>query len=254
MIIITDLDNSLLNDNLQITEYTKNIFKKCKEAGHTIVFATARPFRKTRILFDSIKPDAVICHCGGIVYINDKIIYQNGIKPAVAQNILKNIVNDYPNINIAVECNDEIFTNFDTLIYWKEVPYKNIDLENLPSENLNKLIIGLELIKNIDEVKKYLPDDLYIEKMEEKVGLIMNKKATKWNGITELLKYYGAKQEDTISFGDDDVDIEMIEKCGIGIAVENGNERIKSKAKFICESNNEDGIAKWLEANYLQLT
>jgi len=254
MIIITDLDNSLLNDNLQITEYTKNIFKKCKEAGHIIVFATARPYRKTRILFDSIKPDAVICHCGGIVYINDKIIYQNGIKPAVAQNILKNIVNDYPNINIAVECNDEIFTNFDTLIYWKEVPYKNIDLENLPSENLNKIIIGLELIKNIDEVKKYIPDDLYIEKMEEKVGLIMNKNATKWNGITKLLNYYNVKKEDTISFGDDDVDIEMIEKCGIGIAVENGNERIKSKAKFICASNNEDGIAKWLEANYLQLT
>jgi hydroxymethylpyrimidine pyrophosphatase-like HAD family hydrolase len=80
----------------------------------------------------------------------------------------------------------------------------------------------------------------------------MNKKATKWNGITELLKYYSAKQEDTISFGDDDVDIEMTEKCGIGIAVENGNERIKSKAKFICGSNNEDGIAKWLEAHYLE--
>ncbi len=127
MIIITDLDNSLLNDNLQITEYTKNIFKKCKEKDYIIVFATARPYRKTRILFDSIKPDAVICHCGGVVYINDKIICQHGIKPTIAQNILKNIVKDYPSINIAVECNDEIYTNFDTLIYWKEVPYKNID-------------------------------------------------------------------------------------------------------------------------------
>jgi len=251
MMIITDLDNSLLNDNLQITEYTKNIFQKCKEKGHIIVFATARPYRKTRILFDSIKPDAVICHCGGVVYINNKIIYQNGIKSTVAKNILNNIVKDYPKINIAVECDDEIFTNFDTLLYWKEVPYKNIDLENLPSEDLNKIIIGLELIKNIDEVKKYLPNDLYIERMEEKIGLIMNKKATKWNGVTELLKYYGVKKEDTISFGDDDVDIEMIEKCGKGIAVENGNERIKSKAKFICESNNEDGIAKWIEANCL---
>jgi len=252
MIIITDLDNTLLNDNLQITEYTKDIFNKCKEAGHVIVFATARPYRKTRILFDSIKPDAVICHCGGVVYVNDKIICQNGIKPDDALIIIKNIMRNYSNINIAVECNDEIFTNFDTSIYWKEVPYKNIDLKNLPSENLNKIIIGLEFIKNMDEVKKYLPDDLYIERMEEKIGLIMNKKATKWNGIKELLKYYGLKQEDTISFGDDDVDIEMIEKCGTGIAVKNGNERIKNKAKYICESNNEEGIAKWIEANYLR--
>ena len=252
MMIITDLDNSLLNNDLQISEYTKNIFKKCKEKGHIIVFATARPYRKTRILFDSIKPDAVICHCGGVVYINDKMICQNSIKSTVARSVLKNILKDYSKINIAIECDDEIFTNFDTSIYWKEVPYKNIDLDNLPFENLNKIIIGLELIKNMDEVKKYLPDDLYIERMEEKIGLIMNKKATKWNGITELLKYYGVKKEDTISFGDDDVDIEMIEKCGTGIAVKNGNERIKNKAKFICESNNEDGIAKWIEANCLK--
>jgi Cof subfamily protein (haloacid dehalogenase superfamily) len=250
--IITDLDNSLLNKDRQISEYTKNVFKKCREFGLIIVFATARPYRKTFILYDSIKPDAVICHCGGTVYINDKMVCQNGIKSTVAQNILKSVVKDYSNINIAVESNDEIFTNFDTSIYWKDVPYKNIDLENMPSKILDKIIIGLELIKNTDEIKKYLPNDLYIEKMEEKIGLIMNKNATKWNGINKLLKYYSIRKENAISFGDDDVDIEMIEKCGIGIAVENGNERIKNKAKYICGSNNEDGIAKWIEANVLK--
>jgi Cof subfamily protein (haloacid dehalogenase superfamily) len=250
--IIPDLDNSLLNDNSQISEYTKNVFNKCKENGIIIVFATARPYRKTRVLYKSIKPDAVICHCGGVVYVNDKIICYNGINSIVAKNVIKNIVNNYSNINIAVESNDEIYTNFDTSIYWKNEPYNNIDLKNLPSKTLDKIIIGLELIKNIDEIKQHLPNDLYIEKMYDIRGIIMNKNATKWNGIKTLLKYYNLKKENIISFGDDDVDIEMVAKCGIGIAMGNGNERIKNIAKYICGNNNEDGIARWIEANILK--
>jgi hydroxymethylpyrimidine pyrophosphatase-like HAD family hydrolase len=92
LMIITDLDNSLLNNDREISIYTKSVFRKCKELGLIIVFATARPYRKTFVLFDSIKPDAVICHCGGTIYINDKIVSQNGIKSAVAKNIIKNAI------------------------------------------------------------------------------------------------------------------------------------------------------------------
>jgi hydroxymethylpyrimidine pyrophosphatase-like HAD family hydrolase len=186
------------------------------------------------------------------MYINDKMICQNTIDSNSAQNIINNIIKDYPKINIGMECGDDFYTNFNTEMYWEDVPYKNIDLENLPSENIVKIIIGLELINDLDELKKYISKELYLEKMEDKIGLIMNKNATKWNGINELLKYYGIKKEKIISFGDDDVDIEMIEKCGIGIAMENGNERIKNKAKHICKNNNEDGIARWIEDNILE--
>jgi hydroxymethylpyrimidine pyrophosphatase-like HAD family hydrolase len=64
----------------------------------------------------------------------------------------------------------------------------------------------------------------------------MPKMSTKWNGINFLLSSYGIKKKNILSFGDYDADIEMIEKSGIGIAVENGNEKIKSKAKYILNS------------------
>jgi hypothetical protein len=75
---------------------------------------------------------------------------------------IKNIVNDYSNVNIGIESNDELFTNFDASIYWKDVPYKNIDLENMPSKILDKIIIGLELIGTTKKIEKYLSNDLYI--------------------------------------------------------------------------------------------
>ena len=73
------------------------------------------------------------------------------------------------------------------------------------------------------------------------------KGATKWNGIKKILEYYKISVKNSIAFGDDYNDIEMIENCGIGIAMENGIEEIKSKAKCICKNNTEDGIAKWIK-------
>ena len=54
------------------------------------------------------------------------------------------------------------------------------------------------------------------------------------------------------AFGDDYNDIEMIEQCGIGIAVANAIEPVLLSAKHITKSNDEDGVAVFIEANFLR--
>ena len=54
-----------------------------------------------------------------------------------------------------------------------------------------------------------------------------------------------------VAFGDDINDLEMIKNCGVGVAVENGIEEVKSVAKFICDISDNDGVAKWLEERVL---
>lgn len=250
--IVTDLDKSLLDNQRQITDYTKNIFQECIKNGIIIVFATARPYRATKIFYDIIKPDALICHGGAIVYINDKQVFNIGIKHNVVKDILWKIYENYPYINLAIESNDKIFTNFDPSKYWVDILYETLDIENLPETAIDKIIIGLESIKNINELKNYLHKGLYLEISENTVGIIMNKKASKWNGIKKLLKYYKVKNENTVAFGDDYNDIEMVENCGTGVAVENGIMEVKKIAKYICGNNNEDGIAKWINENILE--
>ena len=57
--------------------------------------------------------------------------------------------------------------------------------------------------------------------------------------------------EKIISFGDDFNDIGMLKLCGKGIAVSNAILEIKKIADEITLSNNEDGVAKYLEKNLL---
>ncbi len=49
--------------------------------------------------------------------------------------------------------------------------------------------------------------------------------------------------EDTIAFGDQDLDIPMIKKAGTGIAMGNAVKELKNTAKYITKTNNEAGIA-----------
>jgi Cof subfamily protein (haloacid dehalogenase superfamily) len=253
-IIVTDLDKTLLNDNENISKYSKNILEKCMENNIIVVFATARPIRATRIFYAMIKPNALICHNGAEILVDDKIIYKCGIKPEIVNALIEKSDKIFSEYNIAVEINDRIYTNFDPSIYWGKMDYE--DIKNRPMEDADKVIIGINSMEKIMEMKKHLPDELYFEKSIGKfggsLGLIINRESTKWNGVKKLLERYKIGIENVIAFGDNENDYEMIKKCGIGIAMENGIEEVKKNAKYICGNNNEDGVAKWIEKNILE--
>ena len=56
--------------------------------------------------------------------------------------------------------------------------------------------------------------------------------------------------EDIVAFGDDLVDIGMLQLCGKGIAMGNALQEVKNIADIVIGTNDEDGIAQWLEENY----
>jgi hydroxymethylpyrimidine pyrophosphatase-like HAD family hydrolase len=65
--------------------------------------------------------------------------------------------------------------------------------------------------------------------------------------ILGLCGYLGAPVSDTISFGDSMNDIMMIRTTGISVAMANAEQRVKDEADIICESCDDDGVAKELE-------
>lgn len=76
---------------------------------------------------------------------------------------------------------------------------------------------------------------------------IMPKAASKSNAIKELKKLL--KCEKLVTFGDGKNDIDMFEMSDEAYAVENADEELKVIATGIIQSNNNDGVAKWLREN-----
>ena len=76
---------------------------------------------------------------------------------------------------------------------------------------------------------------------------IMPAQASKSNAVTKLKQIWGCTK--VISFGDSINDIPMFEVSDECYAVSNAVDELKRIATGIIESNNEDGVARWLSEN-----
>ena len=52
-----------------------------------------------------------------------------------------------------------------------------------------------------------------------------------------------------MGFGDNANDLPLFEACDVCIAVDNATREVKDSADYVCESNADDGVAKWLMEN-----
>lgn len=75
-------------------------------------------------------------------------------------------------------------------------------------------------------------------------GEISDWKINKGTALRDVCVYLGAEVADTLAWGDSMNDIEIIEAAGIGVAMGNAEKRVKEIADVICESVEEDGVAK----------
>ena len=76
---------------------------------------------------------------------------------------------------------------------------------------------------------------------------IIPKSVSKANAILQLKEFL--EIEYIVAFGDGKNDIEMFEIADESYAVENAVDELKAIATGIIESNDSDGVAKWLYNN-----
>ena len=252
--IVTDLDRTLLRTDKTISDYTACVFNRCRSMGMKIVFATARPKRTIGSFIGMIPTDAVILHNGAVIYIGDNLFHCSGIDSHVKNDILQSICRDYPETTLSVEINDVLYANFDVSRLWDNTKMKRSNFTDLPDEPADKIIVGVSSPDDITRFSKYLTDDLYIEISEGKLGLIMNKGAAKHAAVKKVAEQFGFDVSEIAAFGDDLNDIGMLRECGIGVAVSNALGEVKAAADAVCDSNDNDGVARWIEENLLKET
>ena len=245
--IITDLDRTLLRTDKTVSEYTLSILKKCHDRGILLMAATARPERAILTYRDQIGFEAITTLNGARIILPDGII-ENGILPSSAETILEKVIK-IPDLVLSMETGNGIFSNV-PIPEWDAAVFNGFPA--LPTESiLYKLLLSGKTDIILQEAKKVLTADTYMTVAEGKLIQIMSTASTKWNGIKTMLKAVGVKQSDVIYFGDDNDDIEPIKHCGVGVAVSNAIDEVLDAADFITESNDMDGVARYIEKNLL---
>lgn len=101
-------------------------------------------------------------------------------------------------------------------------------------------------ISKIESIKKELESLGELEVIDSsKGGLDLTlKNISKGTAVKYLAHHYNIKQDEIIAIGDSDNDIAMIEFAGLGAAMGNARESVKSKANYITSTNDQDGVAE----------
>ena len=240
--IITDLDRTLLKTDKSISNYTISILKQCKEKGMNIIVASARPLRNIDEYNKLIGFDALVVSNGARIIKNNNIIeykipFNSGSK-------ILELLNDNE-LQITVETGDEAYSNV-KLEYFQTTVTQDL-LDVLKNKGSLKMVVAIKDENTNNLVKTKLDEEVYSTIANNSVIQIMSKKATKWSGVEKILKLSNIDSSKCIYFGDDFDDIEPIEKCGIGVAMQNALDECKKVSNYICKSNDEDGVAHFIE-------
>lgn len=77
-------------------------------------------------------------------------------------------------------------------------------------------------------------------------------RATKGNALRWCGEHFGFTMDELLTFGDSLNDVSMLEAAGIGVAMGNAREDVKSLGFPVCRTNDEDGVARYIDENILR--
>lgn len=250
--IFLDIDGTLYNSKKQVTEYTKNILNTVAKEGIYVVLCSGRQCLEVCEISKSIGISKYVITCNGAFaydYENDIDIFKSIMRKDDIKEIWKCCEKE--RMHLFLEGRKERYINFEVKPH-KYIKRNRIDeiqdkeilqvvIDNLKDEgikNVKALLMNNEHIWPANYGPSYCGDYFFD---------INNKNTDKGIGIKELIKYLGIKKEDTIGFGDGVNDYAMFRECGTGVAMGNAKEELKRVADYVTLTNNEDGVAKFIE-------
>jgi len=249
-LIVTDLDNTFLRHDKTVSDYTVQVFQHIRNRGILIAFATARDFRFVTEYITprtSITPDILIADNGALACYNGKDIYKKMIPSKIVNALM-------PRFKL-VRC----VSTEDA--YYLSGEYSNdhwsIGKKTTVITDFTKIIKGdaFYLDGNTDKSSLILtedyPDIRAVTYSDVDLVTIVHQEATKLKALIAVQNALKIETVEIAYFGDDYSDIEILSSFSNSIAVTNAIDECKAVANYICDTNENDGVAKWLEENVL---
>jgi len=249
-ILLFDLDDTLLRSDKTISERTIETLRKCREQGFLIGISTSRAVHNCMTFLPELTPDLFIASGGAIIMYHGDYIYTAEFTIEETQYSIRTAREICgSDCEITIDTLDAHYWNYKvdpkrTDATWGETIYT--DFTDFSEKALKFCVEILD-----DSAAKRLADCLSDCDCLKFAGTVWykftKKEATKENAILRACEICGIALENVTAFGDDAPDIGMLKLCGTGVAMGNALDTVKEAADIVIGSNNEDGIAEYLE-------
>ncbi|MBI1277287.1 MAG: Cof-type HAD-IIB family hydrolase [Anaerolineaceae bacterium] len=260
-LVAIDLDGTLLNTNHEMTERTEKTLKAVMGHGVKVIIATGKTFFSSREIIKRLGTNTPgIYNQGTITFNSDGTVHsQQVIDKTLARQVITYaeerdyVLGVYSGTRILVrkmtQRMAELTTHFHEPMPEAVGPLQNI-LDTTP---VNKIIafypgdarriqalrwqLSMQIGSGARLMSAGIPDELEL----------LPTNASKGTALKVLLKEMGIPASQTMTIGDGENDIEMLEVAGLGVAMGNANAHVKSVANVTTKTNDEDGVAEAVE-------
>lgn len=262
-LIALDLDGTLLTSDKRITEANKNALRAARQQGAYVVLTTGRPLQAIGTFLEELdllgENQYSITFNGGLVQENtgrilDKIGFSIEDVRAIRQ------VTNKLDLPLDVLYGGDVYSlpSAHESLYLTCNPLLNKIItsdEEMPEDFVYNKAVSAVAADFLDGQIPKIPAELYerfeIFKSRDILLEWSPKGVHKANGLAKLIKHLGIDQSEVMACGDEGNDLSMIEWAGMGVAMANATDEIKSAAKLVLpKTNDEDGIA-WVIENYV---
>ena len=265
---VSDLDGTLLTSDMNISENSLKIINTLIDEGMLFTYATARSISSASIVAKGLSTRHPIIAYNGAFIVEPytrKIVAKEDFSREQTEVVMEILSENHisPLVYSFVEEKERV-----SWIPSKENEGKRHYIDSRKGDKrLRPVAVDKELYKGevfyftcigekeeLEPVYQTLKDNenytctFQPEIYRDEYWLeIMPRKATKASAILKLKEILGCER--IVSFGDAINDIPMFQISDECYAVENAVEELKKMATAVIESNNNDGVAKWLNAH-----
>ena len=263
-LIISDIDGTILDDQHQVDPNLKDMIPLLSREKIPFVLASARsPLGMEPIARElGLGDNPLACYNGALVIKGDPQAYETIIEHPLdkkeIRTFLELVKTEFPSVSINLYSGKDWIAN--RLDKWVQIEAAitgerpMIQNELIPVLNAQMPVHKLLLIDEAPVIQKlhdylqtlgfpktsfYLSKDNYME--------VTAKHVSKEQALYEIAQHYQVPLEQVMTIGDNFNDLPMLRLAGLGVAMGNAPEAVKTKAKTVTKSNNEHGVAEAVE-------
>lgn len=249
MNFVFDIDGTICFGNNKIEDDIYQQLVKIEEAGHTLIFATARSYRDTLpVIGQRFKDNVVVALNGGLVYKNSKIHLEKHIDEqsfeklmsAITARDLPYFIDDSFNYTCYKEEKMAFVKTVDPLMLAEKMKLEDMTLPikvvvytgDMPQDLFDEFLAGAQEIPKLDVVYHEREGKVYINSAD----------VTKATTILEVLD-----GQDYIAYGNDKNDIDMFKHATYAVQVGNLEYLEDYNNEKVAENQVAENIAKQIE-------
>lgn len=258
-LIASDLDGTLLNSDLEVSDETVKALTRAYEKGVDFVICTGRMYDSLKFILPKLPFCRYAITCmGAEIYDNfeKKRIYVQTMDPEYVRWIVSYGVEH--NIHMNIYSDNVLYNNKTdeyTEIYFRETGTRANKIEGDAVEFVKKLhITKLVYIDEPEKIRVYDRD--VREHFGKKINICASSEyyvemsainAQKDIALNLLADRLNVRRNELIVFGDSGNDVAMLKNTGFSVCMANGWQEAKDAADIIAESNDNDGVARTVQ-------